>query len=221
MGFSTFFFDLDETVYPRESGVWDAIAARIDRYMLEILKFQPEEIHPIRDKLFLQYGTTLKGLQTVCNVDKNDYLQFVHDIPVKEFLLPNPSLRTTLLQYPQQKMIFTNADQPHAERVIDALDLNGCFDQIIDIHHITPYCKPDIESYQIALERAGNPEPNECVLLDDKVSNLAVARQLGFFTILVGGNGASTEYDASIAVLEDLPLVLDPNANRGDDTHGR
>jgi putative hydrolase of the HAD superfamily len=229
MGFSTLFFDLDETVYPRQSGVWDAIAARIDRYMLEILKFQSEEIYPIRNKLFAQYGTTLKGLQTVCNVDKNDYLQYVHDIPVKELLPPNPGLRSVLLQYPQQKVIFTNADQPHAERVIDALGLNGCFDQITDIHHITPYCKPDIESYQIAIERAGNPQPHECIMLDDKVSNLVVARQLGFYTILVGGNSASAEYDASIAVLEDLPLVLDPHPNGshldhasiGDDTDGR
>jgi putative hydrolase of the HAD superfamily len=210
MVFSTLFIDLDETIYPRQSGVWDAIADRIDRYMLEILKFQPEEIHPMRNRLFKQYGTTLKGLQTVCSVDKYDFLQYVHDVPVFDLLRPNPQLRTVLQHYPQQKVIFTNADYLHAERVVKALGLEGCFDQITDIHDITPYCKPDPESYQIALQRAGNPPPSECILIDDKLSNLKIARQLGFFTILVGDNSARLDCDASINRLEDLPLVLDP-----------
>jgi putative hydrolase of the HAD superfamily len=210
MVFSTLFIDLDETLYPRQSGVWDAIADRIDSYMLEILNFQPEEIHPVRNRLFKQYGTTLKGLQTVCSVDKNDFLQYVHDVPVFDLLTPNPHLRTVLQRYPQRKVIFTNADHPHAERVVKALGLEGCFDQITDIHDITPYCKPDPEAYQIALQRAGNPPPGECILIDDKLSNLTIARQLGFYTILVGGNGARPDCDATISRLEDLPLVLDP-----------
>ncbi|HSV86109.1 MAG TPA: pyrimidine 5'-nucleotidase [Levilinea sp.] len=210
MRFTTLFFDLDETLYPRQSGVWEAIAERIDRYMLEILHFHPNDIYPTRTRLFQQFGTTLKGLQTVCNVDPYHYLHYVHDIPVDVLLRPNPALREVLLRYPQRKAIFTNADLPHAERVIGALGLEGCFEQVIDIHDIFPYCKPDAEAFEIALEKSGNPAPEECVLLDDKLSNLAAARRQGMYTILVGANGAAMGCDVAIDLLEDLPRVLDP-----------
>jgi putative hydrolase of the HAD superfamily len=85
MRYSTLFFDLDETLYPSQSGVWDAIADRIDSYMLEILNFPAAEIHPMRSRLFKQYGTTLKGLQVVCEIDPYHYLQYVHDVPLKTF----------------------------------------------------------------------------------------------------------------------------------------
>jgi putative hydrolase of the HAD superfamily len=122
MRYSTLFFDLDETLYPSQSGVWDAIADRIDSFMLDILKFPAAEIHPMRSRLFKQYGTTLKGLQAVCEIDPYHYLHYVHDVPIKNFLFPNHRLRQVLQEYPQRKVIFTNADRPHAERVIDALD---------------------------------------------------------------------------------------------------
>jgi putative hydrolase of the HAD superfamily len=211
MRISTLFFDLDETLYPQESGVWDAIADRIDSFMLDILKFPQEEILPMRSRLFKQYGTTLKGLQSVCEIDTGHYLQYVHDVPIEALLKPNLALREVLLRYPQRKVIFTNADLPHAERVIKALGLEGCFDLVVDILDIAPHCKPEPEAFQIALHKAGNPPPEECVLLDDKPSNLAIARQLGMYTILVGQNGNCPEgAHAAINLLEELPHVLQP-----------
>jgi putative hydrolase of the HAD superfamily len=213
MDFTTLFFDLDETLYPRQSGVWEAIADRIDSYMRDILKFHPDEIHAVRNRLFKQYGTTLKGLQTVRDIDKYDYLQYVHDIPINDLLQPNPKLRQVLQRYPQRKVIFTNADLPHAERVIRALGLEGCFELVVDIHDISPHCKPEPEAFHIALEKSGNPAPEACVLLDDKLSNLDAARRLGMYTILVGENGARNDCDAAIELLEDLPRVLAPVQN--------
>jgi putative hydrolase of the HAD superfamily len=213
MRYSTLFFDLDETLYPSQSGVWDAIADRIDSFMLDVLKFPAAEIHPMRSRLFKQYGTTLKGLQVVCEIDPYHYLQYVHDVPLKDLLVPNHRLRQVLQEYPQRKVIFTNADRPHAERVIDALGLDGCFELIVDIHDIAPHCKPEVEAYHIALRKAGNPHPTECVLLDDKVSNLQVARQLGFHTVLVGDESSGASGYDHIRLLEDLPAVLDPLLN--------
>ena len=37
MKFTTIFFDLDDTIYPHESGLWEAIKARISQYMHEEL----------------------------------------------------------------------------------------------------------------------------------------------------------------------------------------
>ncbi len=215
MQYSTILIDLDETVYPAACGVWEAIQERMERYMHERLNLPLEEIPHVRKTLFQQYGTTLRGLQMTRHVDERDFLDFVHDVPVDQLLRPDPELREVLLRYPQRKIIFTNADRTHAGRVIRQVGLEGCFDGVIDIYDIAPYCKPMPEAYQIALRLAGETEPGQCVFIDDSPRNLAGARAVGLATVQVGlpkpgyvHPEANT--DLHIARLSDLPAVIPP-----------
>jgi putative hydrolase of the HAD superfamily len=52
MRFSTLFFDLDETLYPKNSGLWQAIAGRITIYMAGQMGFPPDQVAGIREKYF-------------------------------------------------------------------------------------------------------------------------------------------------------------------------
>jgi putative hydrolase of the HAD superfamily len=151
MAFTTIFFDLDETLYPASCGLWPAIKERINLYMRERLDFTPEQIEILRVKYFREYGTTLRGLQANHNVSEEDYLAFVHDLPLEEYLQPDAELRAMLETLTTQKFIFTNADAAHASRVIHALGLDGCFNAILDVHVVVPYCKPMRQSFEIAL----------------------------------------------------------------------
>lgn len=215
MPFTTLFCDLDDTLYPPTSGLWDVIGERITVFMAERLKLPQEEICILRERYYHAYGSTLRGLQEHHGVDDRDYLTYVHDVPLADFISPEPNLRQMLLQYPQRRVIFTNADRYHATRVLNVLQLTDCFEQIIDIYATTPYCKPQPEAYRIALEQAGGLDPRSCVLVDDKLINLAVARELGFYTIWVGGdNGTNPDCHASIACIAELPAVLDPKLER-------
>ena len=209
MRFSTFFFDLDETVYPASTGLWGAIRERINAYMHERLGIPPEQIEAQREKYFREYGTTLRGLQAAYHVDMEDYLAFVHAIPLQHYLSPDPGLRKVLEAIPARKFIFTNADRAHAQRVLDALGLQGLFDDILDVHVIAPYCKPMPESFQLALQATGNPDPHDCVLLDDQVRITQVAHALGFFSVLVGKDDSTPGADAVILRLNDLATVLE------------
>ncbi len=216
MPYSTLFFDLDETLYPSKSGVWEAIAARIDAYMTRHLTtVPPAEIPALRTRLFHEYGTTLRGLKTEYRIDELDFLRYVHDVPLKDLLKPNPWLRQTLLGYPLRRIIFTNADTNHARRVLDALGLQDCFERIIDVLEVSPYCKPQPEAFQLALERCGSLQPAECILIDDGRKNIAGAREAGLYTIWVGqkGQGVDPGAHATIASILDLPQVLNPLLN--------
>src|SRR5687767_9363210 len=66
---TTIFFDLDDTLYPASAGLWKAIKERMNDYMREHLDIPEHEIKPLREKYFLQYGTTLRGLQAHHSVD--------------------------------------------------------------------------------------------------------------------------------------------------------
>jgi putative hydrolase of the HAD superfamily len=208
MRFNTFFFDLDETLYPSSSGLWLEIRARINTYMHEHLGFSWEEIEVVREKYFREYGTTLRGLQANHHVDMDEYLAFVHNVPLEQYLHPDPILRSAMEGISGRKFIFTNADCAHANRVTKVLGLDGIFDGCIDVHVISPHCKPMPESFQLALKAAGNPEPRNCVLLDDQGRITRAARALGMYTVLVGKDAPGFDADEAVTQLADLPAVM-------------
>jgi putative hydrolase of the HAD superfamily len=212
MPISTLLIDLDDTLYPPTSGLWSLIRQRIDLYMHERLGLPWEIIPDLRRRLFSEYGTTMRGLQVTRQLDEKDYLAFVHDLPVEERLQPDPALASLLRRYPQRKVIFTNADEYHARRVLRALQMEGLFDDIIDICDIAPYCKPMPAAFSRALELAGVTLPGECLVCDDTPRNLAAARSLGCITVLVGSGNPSSDADYSILNLGALSQVLPPGA---------
>jgi putative hydrolase of the HAD superfamily len=205
MRFTTFFFDLDETLYPHNNGLWTEIRARINDYLHERMGFPLDQIETLREKYFSEYGTTLRGLQAHHKVDTDEYLAFVHNVPVSCYLHPNPELRAAIQGMPVRKFIFTNADMNHVNRVLEAVGLQGLFDGIIDVHAIAPFCKPMPKAFELALKAAGSPDPHACVLLDDQRRITREARRLGMYAILVGEDSPGDDADAALLHLTDLP----------------
>jgi len=208
MPFTTLFFDLDDTLYPNPNGLWGAIRTRMEDYMRERMGLPPDEIADLRRSYFETYGTTLRGLQRHHQVDAHDFLAYVHDLPLEEFLEPDPEIRDLLLGLPQSKWIFTNADAGHSRRVLEVLQLADLFDGIADIHARKYFCKPESEAYQVAMELAGENDPSRCVFLDDSPRNLAPARALGFTTVLVGTSEPHSAAHHAVTSLKDLPKAM-------------
>ena len=188
MRYTTLFFDLDGTLYDGENGLWEAIRRRMSAYMSERMGLPEDRVPILRRKYYETYGTTLRGLQKHHSVDPDDYLAYVHDLPLENYLQPALDLRDMLLSLPQRKWIFTNADDAHARRVMAVLRVEDCFDGIIDVRALKYACKPEQEAYRQAMILAGEADPQRCVLLDDSPVNLAPARRLGFVTVLVGSD---------------------------------
>lgn len=208
MRITTLFIDVDDTLYPKTTGIWDAIGERMNEYIHRRLAIPLPEVASLRQHLYAEYGTTLRGLQQTHGVDAHDFLAYVHDIPVAEMLSPNPALRQALQSLPQRRIIFTNSDQAHTGRVLTALDVQDCFEQVIDIHAIHPYCKPMAEAFAIALQLAGSPPPAACLLADDNPGNIAAARRMGFTTVYIGAANPGVTADATLDSLVELPAWL-------------
>jgi len=207
MTIKTIFFDLDATLYPEAVGLWTAIRGRIDEYMHHRIGIPREEISQIRREYYQNHGTTLRGLQANYDVDAHEFLTYVHNLPLDEYLKPDPDLRSLLFSLQHHRWVFTNADVDHALRVMEVLQIRDCFKGIIDVWTLEPYCKPQLEAYRIAMEHAGELDPGHCVLLDDSPRNLAPAKELGIFTILVGKDGSHPSAHRSLLNLHNLPEV--------------
>jgi pyrimidine 5'-nucleotidase len=208
MRFSTIFFDLDDTLYPSNTGLWKAIKERMNLYMRDHMDIPEEQVPALREQYFKMYGTTLRGLQARHNVDVQEYLAFVHDLPLKDFLTPNPVVRDVIASLPSRKLIFTNADVPHAQRVLATLELEGLFDAIVDVNAVAPYCKPMPESFAIAQELANEPDPHKCVMIDDLPRTTRAALEAGMASLLYGTEEPTAEASGAFKDWTHLPILL-------------
>ena len=178
-------FDLDDTLYPSETGLMNAIGARILLYMTQRLKI-PADDAPLRKRRYYQkYGTSLRGLIADYRVDPNDFLAFVHDVNPADYFGPSPPLNQMLYELPLRKVVFTSSDIPHSERVLNTLQVRSHFEQIIDVHAVNYQSKPDPLAYHQTLNILGVPG-SSCIMVEDKARNLIPAKDLGMTTILVG-----------------------------------
>jgi putative hydrolase of the HAD superfamily len=208
MPITTLLFDLDDTLYSPTSGMWELIGNRIELFIHTKLHFPVEEVHSIRQRLFKEYGTTMRGLIELYQIDAEEYLKFVHDVPVEELISPDPELNWQLSCLPQKKVIFTNADDRHAKRVLCALNLEDIFEKIIDIRSVAPYCKPQPEAYHLALKCLDEVSANNCLVIDDSPRNLETAQALGFHTLLIGSPRTPAAGENRIQAWKELPLII-------------
>lgn len=209
MRFTTIFFDLDDTLYPPTTNLWLAIKKRMNEFMRERMNIPTDEIPELREKYYLQYGTTLRGLQKHHNIDVDDFLAYVHDLPLSNYLTPDPVQRSVIASLPTRNLIFTNADIPHAQRVLNTLNLRDLFSAIVDVTTVTPYCKPMPESFAIAMKVAGETDPSRCVMIDDLRRTTRAAREAGMFSILYDGSWSVDDADAHFTDWNELVDILE------------
>lgn len=205
---TTCVFDLDDTLYPHGAGVMAAVGARIRRYMVERLGFDPGTVDAARKDLYTRYGTALRGLQAEGTVDAEDYLAFVHDIDLGLHLQAAPELDRALAGLPMDKVVFTNSTREHAERVLAQLGIRRHFSYVIDLRDIDYFCKPHRQAYASLLERIGQPAA-ACIYVEDAPHNLRPAAALGMVTVLVDpARQACSEFDYCIRSVVDIESVV-------------
>ncbi len=184
-------FDVDETLYPPEAGVLQAIDRRIERYLVERMGLALPQAVSLRAEYTQRYGTTLGGLLAHHAADAEDYLAYVHDVPIETLLQPNAGLDRALQELPWELMVFTNADRRHAERVLRALGIRSRFRRIFDITGLGYRQKPNPTVYQQVLAQLGVPGW-ACLFVDDSLRNLLAAKAHQMTTVWVGPKAAPT-----------------------------
>lgn len=187
-------FDLDDTLYPADCGMWIEIRERITSYMVERLGVSEVDAPVQRQRYFREYGTSLAGLRhDYPDIDTDEYLAYVHNVPYELYLSQNEALSAMLSKLNMSKSVFTNADRAHAVRVLSALGVERHFDVVVDLYATNFVNKPRPGAFDV-LFGVLKAEPQECVLIDDQVRNLQTAQSLGMATVLVRPDGIPDEF---------------------------
>ncbi|MBN2555298.1 MAG: pyrimidine 5'-nucleotidase [Anaerolineales bacterium] len=209
-------FDLDDTLYTPSSGLWEAISERIYSYMQHVLSIPIEQIHTLRKAYLDQYGTTLAGLMDNGVVDPHDYLDYVHDVSLHTYIEPNPSLSHMLQSLPQKKIVFTNASEGHARRVLDRLGIASHFAAVIGVETLKFINKPQPEAFQRVLKLLHDPDPSTCIMVEDRAVNLKPAHDFGMGTVLVDSDASLPWIDHRINNILELAFLLKPTPAQTD-----
>lgn len=176
-------FDLDNCLYPASAGLFELIDERMGAYIQRLLSCDPVEARRVQKAHFHEHGTTLAGLMSEHSVDPTHFLKDVHAVPLDR-LDRDERLAGALARLPGRKFVFTNGDAPYARRVLEAVGIDGRFDDLHDIHASGYRPKPDPHGYELLCERFAI-RPEEALLVDDMAINLAPAKALGMTTIWV------------------------------------
>lgn len=181
----TWVFDLDNTLYPARSNLFDQVSDRMRFFICDFLQVDEEEAHRLQKGYFLSHGTTLKGLIDHHGVRPEDFLDYVHDIdlsPVDE----NPQLADVLKRLPGRKLVFTNGSVGHAENVMGKIGIGDCFEAIFDIVHSDFIPKKSVEPYYRFI-KTHDVTPASAAMFEDMARNLVPAHAIGMTTVWIPG----------------------------------
>ena len=125
-----------------------------------------------------------------------------------EFLSADLELRETLEQVKTRKLIFTNSDLKHANRILDALGVRDQFERIFDIEAMHFIPKPNPDPYRLVLDYL-KLSPQDVLLIDDMERNLKPAQEMGMRTVLIGNGKPVDDRHHAIENIKELTQVLE------------
>jgi putative hydrolase of the HAD superfamily len=208
-------FDLDNTLYPPDSGLWREIESRITLFLVEHSGLDGQSARALQKYYYRKHGTTLRGLVEEDFVLARDFLDFVHDVD-RSGLSPNLPLALEMARLPGRKLIFTNGSRDHALRTVSQLGLDGLFEDAFDIEAAGLIPKPAGAAYDAFFLRHG-VEPARAAMFEDIARNLTVPKSRGMTTILVTGKPGQDDFrqphDREPGPNSDIDFVTDDLAS--------
>lgn len=174
-------FDLDNTLYRADNGIFAQIEARMTDYVMAFLKLGRDEAYARQKELYRRHGTTLSGLMKEHGAEPDAYLHYVHDIDLSS-LFPDRPLTEAIARLPGRRFVFTNGCRDHALRILDRLKMAHLFDTVWDIRTMDFAPKPEPRAYASVVEASGVTAAS-AAMFDDIARNLVPARAMGMTTV--------------------------------------
>ena len=184
--FENWIFDLDNTVYDINAGVFEKISSRITDFIITALSITREEANIVRSNMYKKYGLTLTGLMREYGIAPDEYLDYIHDVTHPE-LKYDEQLKLNLKNLTGRKFIYTNASKNHSKNILSVMGIEAEFEKILDIKATQYLPKPDPKSYNIMLKAFGisGDQIGNSIFIEDTAKNLRPAKSLGIKTVWI------------------------------------
>ena len=209
---NTWIFDLDNTLYSADSGIFQQVHRLMGEFISKNLNMDLTEAKKLQSKYYKQHGTTLRGMIDNHGTNPDHFLEEVHKLDYS-IVGPNDLLNRELKKLEGRKIIYTNANKQHVINVLERIDLTNFFDEIFDIKMANYIPKPEIKPYEQIINLF-NINPKSSAMFDDIAKNLVSAKKVGFTPVWIdaGYENFSDDIKSSKSYLDfetrDLSLFL-------------
>jgi putative hydrolase of the HAD superfamily len=180
---STWVFDLDNTLYPSDCGLWPQINRRVTLYLAALTGLDGLSARALQRFYYHRHGTTLRGLVEEAAIDPGPFLDFVHNVD-RSGLSRDARLALQIERLPGRRLIFTNGSRDHALRTVAQLGLDGLFEDAFDIVASGLVPKPAAPAYEAFFDRH-RVDPAGAAMFEDIAKNLQTPKARGMTTTLV------------------------------------
>ena len=177
-------FDLDNTIYQTHKyGVYDQLSFNIFNFISTLLEISYVEAEALSTNYQNKYGTTVLGLLKEHSIDPEDFLNQAYNVSFENVIIDN-NLQCLLSRIQNnKKIIFTNATETYASKLLEKMGIKDFFHGIFDIYNSKFTSKPNLISFEY-FESHFNIEYSNCIFIDDRRQNLVTASKKGAITIL-------------------------------------
>ena len=212
---TTLIFDVDDTLYDVGTGFTaHRNGEGATSFMVAKLNFPDQPTAQIvRDKYFEKYHSTAKALVVA---EEEGQLPMQKEQGQQEngekkkifnpkdlskwwteklnFSLlggPNPNLVSMLESCPLNLVAFSNGPRSYVLKVLKEIGLDKAFppEKVFAVDDVLPSCKPEKVAFEKVMNAVGVKDASECMMIEDSMKNIRVAKGLGMGTLLIAGIG--------------------------------
>jgi putative hydrolase of the HAD superfamily len=187
-------FDLDNTLHDASHAIFPAISANMNVFIARVLgdgvtPVSEDAVNAMRLGYWKRYGATLLGMIRHHQVSAAEFLRETHDIgPLAELLKAERGLARLLRRLPGQKILLTNGPLRYSSTVLRQLGLHRHFARHVAIEDMRVHGRLRPKPSRLMLRRLLRRHAltaRRCILVEDSLTNLKSARQLGMRTAWV------------------------------------
>lgn len=184
---TVWFFDLDNTLHDAGFAIFPAMNAAMTDYIRDHLGLPHEQADALRIRYWRDYGSTLLGLMRHHRVKAAHFLHETHRFPdLAHRVRGHAHDLSRLRRLSGRRVLLTNAPAHYAQRVLNLLRIEDCFDAVIPIEGMTMFGrlrpKPDGRLFRYLPARM-KVSPRRCVLVEDTLEHQKAARAAGWRTV--------------------------------------
>ena len=181
-------FDLDNTLHDTSHAIFPFMDHGMTAAVSALLDVDVEQANALRKQYWKRYGATVIGMVRHHGIDANTFLDRCHDFDVAPLLRAEKGLAAKLSRLKGRKVLLTNAPLTYARNVLKHLGILNQFESLWAIDHMQwhgqyrPKPSPALLRYVLAREGVA---PHQATLVEDTLTNLRGARQVGLRTVFV------------------------------------
>lgn len=177
-------FDLDATLYYAGNAIEQLCDKKVCDYISDKLQITDKQAQDILSDIRKKYHFETDAIKEDWPFSKKEFVEYVCDVDVG-ILSSDKELDDIICQIPNKKYILTDSTSKHVKDTLKQISLNEShFSGICDAHDMQYTFKHNTEGYNIFFDKY-SLSPTDCVIFEDNMNNIEVAKSLGMTTVLI------------------------------------